>query len=87
MYHAYGNAYWRPHEQESLEKYFGKQKSIEHAEYLFTRFNTESLSLGSYEHALTIENSFEGKIINPTKYFKYTNNKEECFSAWCSSVL
>ena len=82
MYYYHGNAYWRPYEQESLEKYFGKPEPIESSNYLFTRFNTESISQNYYNHALEIEKGFKGHIINPTKHFKYTNNKEECFSAW-----
>jgi len=82
MYTSHGNAYWRPYEKESLEKYFGKPEAIEHADYLFTRLNTESISRNYYKHALEIEDKFKGHVINPTKHFKYTNNKEECFAAW-----
>jgi len=79
-------SYWRPHEKEAVDKYFGNEQPNLEADYFIWRHNTECVSVGHYNQSVNIENDFlstgNNKIINPMSSYKYTNNKDSCFEVW-----
>ncbi len=81
-------SYWRPYELESAKKYFGEiTKDFKKTDLLICRNNTECMSSNTLSQAINLEKIFlhenkNGKIINPSLKYKYSNNKDECFSKW-----
>lgn len=90
-------AYWRPHEEDAIKKYFGEEAVFDGSvtpkteDCMFWRLNTEGLNNQSYQWCMKYEDGFRRavslkgeppKVINPMSSFLSTYNKDACFKIW-----
>jgi len=86
-YFAAGQAYWRPYEKESCDRYFNRVDQPQNSDVLFWRLNTESVTEDMQKKYLDFEKSYNGLIINPMENFKFTRDKSSCFETWKSNGI
>ena len=86
-YFAAGQAYWRPYEKESCDRYFNRVDLPQNSDVLFWRLNTESVTENMHKQYLDFEKAYNGKIINPMSSFNFTRDKSSCFKIWESNGI